>query len=115
MFVRTNRFVSLEVRLSQFRTSNFIAVVNAVTPVAGLTFDVEMETGWALNPDETNSGNSFSRNKSFAGSLASENYVTAELDVVGISEVVDIGPVDAQALDSVEVFFADFGGGDVHF
>jgi hypothetical protein len=44
MFVRTNRFVSLEVRLSQFRTSNFIAVVNAVTPVAGLTFDVEMET-----------------------------------------------------------------------
>ena len=44
LFGRTNGFVSLEVRLGQFRTSDLVAVVNAWSPVAGLTFDVEVKT-----------------------------------------------------------------------
>jgi hypothetical protein len=41
---RANRFVSVEVRLGQFRPSHHVAVVNTVTPVASLTFDVEVKT-----------------------------------------------------------------------
>ena len=41
---RTNRFIRLEVRLSQLRPCNKIAVVNTMTPVASLTINVEMKS-----------------------------------------------------------------------
>jgi len=92
--------------------------MNTSPPITGLTFNIEVKTGRTLNTDQSDAGYTISGNVTSTRPFTPEDNVAAELDVFRITEVVDVGPIDAHGLDSAKIFLQVSGDGlaclDVH-
>ncbi len=85
--------------------------MDTCSPIASLTFDIEVKTGRTLNTDQTDARYAISGNVPTTRPFTSENDIAPELDILGITEVVDVGPVHAHSFDSAKVFFQIPGNG----